>query len=209
MISQDEAQELMIKFLELRKRFEETHSPQDEKALKAHEAICIDQFQYLITMRTNKYRQFANHDDLYQDGLEALLKAMKTYNPKKGSWFWWAHKYIDTKISRMANLHTAIRYPLKFAKNTIPHKENNLPTLADNERRPDIELETLQIQAVIQSSMLVLNNKEHKIITMFYGLDGDKPMSVNKICLKLGITRTSCKNTLKQATRKLMKKIRL
>lgn len=207
-MTHDEAQELMIKLIILRERFEESKSKVDESAFRQHEIICINQFQYLITMRTNRYKQFANYEDLNQEGFEALLKAMKNYNPKKGSWFWWAHKYIDTKISRMANLHSAIRFPLKFAKQTAPHKENKLPTLIEN-RLPDQAYESLQIENLIHAAMPQLTMEERRVIIMAYGLDGEKPMSINRVCLKLNITRTTCKKLIDGALRSLMKNIQL
>lgn len=210
-MNKEESQDLMIKLIELRTRFNETKSKEDEKLFRAHEKLCIEQFKYLITMRTSRYKHFANYEDLQQEGLEALLKAMKNYNPKKGSWFWWAHKYIDTKIARMANLHTTIRFPLKFAKTTVPHKESKLPMLIENDRIPDKEYEYSQTENLIQSLMAttLLTNEEKNILTMAYGLNGDKPMSINKICLTLGLTRTTCKNIIDGALRTLMKNIRL
>lgn len=87
MIELEEAQNLMVKFVDLRKIANETQNPKDIKAFKDHEKICIDKFKYLVTMRTNRYKKFSNYDDLNQEGMEALVKAMKNYNPKKGIFF--------------------------------------------------------------------------------------------------------------------------
>jgi len=210
-MNKDDSQDLMIKLIELRNQFNETKSKEDEKLYRAHEKLCIEQFKYLILMRTNRYRNFSNYEDLQQEGYEALLKAMKNYNPKKGSWFWWAHKYIDTKIARMANLHTTIRYPLKYAKNNVPHKEAKLPMLIESEKIPEREYENFQTEHLIQSVMAtsLLNDQSKTILNMAYGLDGNKPMSINKICLTLGITRTVCKNLINDALRTLVKNIQL
>ena len=88
----------------------------EKLAFEKQQKICVEKFKYLITMKTNRYKKFSNYEDLNQDGYEALLKAMKNYNPDKGIFFYWAFKYINTRISRCANLHTAIRYPLKYSK---------------------------------------------------------------------------------------------
>jgi DNA-directed RNA polymerase specialized sigma subunit len=129
MLTEQEAQDMMNKLYSLRK--EALNNSEIKKELDKHERICIEKFKYLVTMKTGKYKSFNNFDDLNQEGYLALVTAMKNYNPSLGSFFWWAHKYIDTRISRSANLHTTIRYPLKVAKNTTPHKETIMPIIIE------------------------------------------------------------------------------
>jgi len=190
MLTEQDAQELMITLINLRERKKDDESVITQ--LKKHEQICIEKFKYLVTMKTGRYKAFSNYDDLNQEGFEALIKAMNNYNPKKGSFFWWAHKYIDTRISRSANLHTTIRYPLKVAKNNTPHKEAIMPTLIEERHCPDKELEDVQINYAIQESIASLTKEQKEIIELAYGLDGDKPMSINKICKKLNVSRPYC-----------------
>src|SRR6202046_3279692 len=101
MISHQEAQQLMSEFVRLRKKAKS--NPKYKFELQKIENLCMEKFRYLVTMRTNRYKNFSNHEDLIQEGYEALLKAMNSYNPNKGNLFWWIHKYIDTRISRSAN----------------------------------------------------------------------------------------------------------
>jgi DNA-directed RNA polymerase specialized sigma subunit len=131
MLTIDEAQTLMEKLIDLRTRAKESKDPQDVRNFKKQETLCVEKFGYLVTMKTSRYKSFANYQDLNQEGYEALLKGMKNYNPKKGNAFWWFHKYIDTRISRSANLHTTIRYPLKVAKALPPHKESTMPIMVE------------------------------------------------------------------------------
>jgi RNA polymerase sigma factor (sigma-70 family) len=150
-------------------------------------------------MKTGRYKAFSNYEDLNQEGFEALIKAMNNYNPKKGSFFWWAHKYIDTRISRSANLHTTIRYPLKVAKAATPHKEAVMPLLIEERYCPDRELEESQLNHAIQGAVSILTPEQREVISLAYGFDGDKPMSINKICKKLNISRLSCIKTINSA----------
>lgn len=199
MLQEKEAQDLMIKFIELREKANESKLSQDIVEFKKHEKICIEKFKYLVTMKTGRYKSFSNYDDLNQEGLEALVKSMKNYNPKKGIFFYWAHKYIDTRISRSANLHTTIRYPLRVAKATTPHKEAIMPTLIEERHCPDKELEEAQTVSSIDMAMAMLTSDQKEIIGLAYGIDGDKPMSINKICKKLNISRVSCVKTINNA----------
>lgn len=199
MIQEQEAQDLMNKFISLREKCTETNSEEDLKLFKRHESICIEKLSYLVHMKTFRYKAFNNYDDLVQEGLEALVKSMKNYNPKKGNIFWWAHKYIDTRISRSANLHTTIRFPLKVAKEFTPHKETIMPTLIEESNCPDKQLETCQSMSSLNFAMTKLTEEQKRIIELIYGLNNDKPMSINRVCHKLGINRAACIKTINTA----------
>jgi RNA polymerase sigma factor (sigma-70 family) len=192
MLTEQEAQDLMTKLIDLRDQLKKGEDVKLRTELKKHEQICMEKFRYLVTMKTGRYKAFSNYEDLNQEGFEALIKAMNNYNPKKGSFFWWAHKYIDTRISRSANLHTTIRYPLKVAKASTPHKESVMPLLIEERYCPDKELEDSQLNHAIQGAISVLTKEQREVISLAYGFDGDKPMSINKICKKLNISRLSC-----------------
>jgi len=192
MLTEQEAQSLIEKLVDLRLRSKNLEDSQARSELRKHEQICINKFKYLVTMKTGRYKTFSNYEDLNQEGFEALLKAMKTYNPKKGSFFAWAHHYIGTRISRSANLHTTIRYPLRVAKETAPHKEAVMPVIVEEQYCPDKQLENSQVNFAIQNAFTSLNDVQKQIINLAYGLEGDKPMSVNKICKTLNISRLNC-----------------
>ena len=199
MLTEQEAQDLMTNLIDLRQKVKETGDAKLSNELKKHEKICMEKFRYLVTMKTSRYKAFSNYDDLNQEGFEALIKAMNNYNPKKGSFFWWAHKYIDTRISRSANLHTTIRYPLKVAKNNTPHKESVMPLLIEERYCPDKELEESQTTQAIQGALSKLSAEQKEIVNLAFGFDSDKPMSINKICKKLSISRLSCIKTINSA----------
>jgi RNA polymerase sporulation-specific sigma factor len=209
MLTEQEAQKLMIELISLREIVQNSDDPDVLDKLKKHEQLCIENFKYLIFMKTGRYKSFANYDDLNQEGFEALLKAMKNYNPTKGSFFWWAHKYIDTRISRSANLHTTIRYPLKVAKINIPHKETSLPLLVEEQYCPDKRLEELQSVNSIQTAMCFLTEEQKNIVNLSFGFGGDKPLSINKICKKLNISRSYCIRLIDSALDVIKEKIKL
>ena len=197
MINEKEAQDLMEKFISLREQSKKDSSLLQE--FKKHERICIEKFEYLISMRTYRYKNFPNYDDLHQEGFEALLKAMKNYNPKKGIFFYWAHKYIETRISRSANLHTAIRYPLKYAKENPPHRESSLPILIDKNNIPDKNLELKEIADTICGSIDKLDKNKQDVVRLFFGLTEEGPMTINKVCKKMNISRVNCIKSINDA----------
>ena len=199
MLTEKEAHSLMDTLISLKKQFAENKDRQIEIELKKHEQLCMDKFRYLVSMRTHKYRSFNNYEDLNQEGYEALLKAMLTFQPGKGSFFSWAHHYISTRISRSANLHTTIRYPLQIAKKTPPHKENDLPTQIEERECPDTQLEFSELSYTLQDAMSVLSPQQQNIMYLVFGFDGGKPMSVNKICKKFGLSRIACHKIINES----------
>lgn len=209
MLNMEEAQNIMVKFIELREKFKETKSLQDKRALEIHQRECVEKFSYLITMRTSRYKNFSNYEDLNQEGQEALIKAMNSFNPNKGCFFAWAHNYVSTRISRSANLHTTIRFPLKVAKAHPPHKESIMPVQIEERFCPDKQLEESQTTQAIQGALSFLSREQQEIISLAYGFDGDKPMSINKICKKLNISRLSCIKTISSALSSMRENIKI
>lgn len=210
MIDIEEAQQLIERFIQLRQELKGDNSTPSAKLIfERHQRICIEKFTYLITMRTNRYRNFPNYDDLNQEGMEALIKSMATYNPKKGCFFYWAHHYISTRISRCANLHTTIRVPLKVAKETPPYRENSLPLLIEEHYIPEKEMEKAEITHEITNLIDVLEDDQRLAIVSIYGLDGEKPLSINKVAKKLGITRIVCLKLIDSSLDTLKEYIRL
>ena len=209
MLTEIEAQDLMIKLIELRQEAKSSTDPKLVKELKKHETLCIEKFKYLVTMKTGRYKAFGNYEDLNQEGFYALMKAMDNYSPKKGSFFWWAHKYIDTRISRSANLHTTIRYPLKVAKETAPHKESVMPLLIETRHCPDQELEDQQLFETIENGLATLSDEQRNVVSLVFGFDDDKPMSINKFCKQLNISRANCNKLIGSALSQLKERVKL
>jgi RNA polymerase sigma factor (sigma-70 family) len=210
MLSIDDAQDLMLKFINLKNKFELSKNNEDLKELKVHEKICIEKFSYLVQMRIGRYKAFSNYEDLNQEGLEALTKAMKTYNPeKKGIFFWWANKYIGTKIARSANFHSTIHYPLKFSKINIPHREIRMPILIEKNKSPEKLLEMEQSLDALRNTFEILEENQKNILNFVFGFENDKPLSISKICKKMSISRAYCIRTLNSALICLRGNIRL
>ncbi len=206
MITEKEAKELMTKLNGLKAKAKEDGSQEE---LNKHLQVCMEKFKYLVTVRTGRYKSFANYDDLNQEGFEALLRAMKTYNQKKGSFFSWAHHYIGTRISRAANMHSTIRYPMKIAKDVAPHKEIEIPEMIDEGMNAFDSAEEKETSKAIRDVLKSLTKRKRTVILLAYGFDGDKPMSINKICHKLNINRNKCIDILNDALDKLRDNIKI
>lgn len=207
MITEEAARDLVFTYHTLADNLKNKNTKENERALKKHEDLCIVKFDYLIKMKASKYKKFNNYDDLYQEGRLALFRAMSNYDPSKGSFFWWAHHYIGTKIKRSANLHTTIRYPLKEANKHTPHKLWEIPILIEETYCPDKMAESSEAYELITDSLAILNDKQKAVISLAYGIDVDNPYPVNKICKTLNITRIQYNALLKNAMSKVKSNI--
>ena len=175
---------------------------------KKHETLCIKQFSYVVEMHANKYKAFFNYEDLLQEGFEAMLKAMKTYDPEKGSVFWWLNQYIKTRIQRSANTHTAIRYPLTYAREHQPRKEN-MPLIIDNHYTADVVIETFEVSEALKNATEQLDAFHKEIVDLFFGLESGKPGSIKKICRNMKITKEQCVEALGDALNSLKDNIKI
>lgn len=189
MISIEEAQELMTKFIMLKKEYDKSKDHKDFVSLRRHEELCIKKFHYLITMRTDRYKSFANYEDLNQEGCVALMKAMKNYNPEKGIFFWWAHKYIDTRVSRSANTHSVIKYPLSLARTISPRRENKLPTMVEDVYCPDKQAEKSELRKALNNAINGLSKRQQKAVSLIFGLSDDDPLSITRVSKKMKMSR--------------------
>lgn len=211
MLTNSQANRLMKRLIALRERSKKTKDSKILDKLKRHELICIEKFKYLITMHTGQYKSFPNYDDLNQEGYVALIGAMKTFKLNKGSWFYWAHRYISTRVSRAANAHSTIRFPIRYAKKHPPHKETKLPIMIEQRVLfcPEKTFEGAEISNAIECAMKLLNRKQKKIVNIYYGLTGDKPNSISKLCKKMKMSRMNTIKTLNTALELLKQNIQI
>jgi RNA polymerase sigma factor (sigma-70 family) len=195
--NQDEAEEYAKKLIELR------NGSCKELKLKqeylAYQLVCISKFKYIVDAHVAKYKKFSNFEDLKQEAYEALVMAIKTYDSNKGSFSWWAGKYIKTKVYRSANAHSTIRFPLKQAKEIKPHKITNMPILADMKISATDGIEVLQTSESIHKAINQLPNKHQMIVNMLFGFNGIEQQSINNITKKLAISRPQFLKTFEEA----------
>lgn len=191
-VNNKEANEILKKYLSLKEAAAKSKAA--EKAYKEYESFCVDKFDYLIHKKLNRYKQFANYEDLYQEARIALLSALKSYKPKCNNWFWWAGKYINTKISREANNHSTIKIPIKQAKTMRPYKVSEIPTIIDTDS-PELNINNKVLNKAIRAAVSELPDEYRKVIE----LSGMEGLSISKISKNLNISRNNCMKLLSRA----------
>lgn len=205
--NQEEIDEFAREFIKLRTRAQKSKSKTVKQKFEEYQAFCFDKFRPLVIGRVGKYRKFSNYNDLIQDGYEALVLALRTYNPDKGSFTWWADKYISTRISRAANAHSTIRFPLKKARELKPFKISTIPTLIDTQPDALENIEMSQTSDYILSAIKELPEQHQRLINLIYGFHGVKPQAMGTVLKALAISRPQCLRILEEAKSKLKEKL--
>jgi len=204
---QEEIDAIATEFIRLRKKALKTKSQLLKLKFREYETYCIERFKYLVLTKVSKYRKFSNYKDLEQDGFEALLLALKTYQPSKGSFTWWADRYISTRVSRAANAHSTIRFPLKKARELKPFKTATIPILVDEQPDACENLSASETSTHVSNAIRELPADHQRLINLIYGLHGMKPHSIGNALKALSISRPQCLKILEEAKTKLKEKL--
>lgn len=201
--NQEEIDAFATKVITLRKRAEKTKSRAVKRQYKELQDQFVAKFRYLVLNRIGKYRKFSNYPDLEQDGLEALVLALRTYNPEKGSFTWWADKYISTRVARAANTHSVIRFPLKKAREIKPYKIATIPTIVDTQPTAQQNIEQTETATRVGAALKTLSPEHQKLLTLIYGLQGVKPQPMGNVQTTLSLSRSQCLKMLEEAKTQL------
>lgn len=182
---------LLIEFVNARDKFFRRKTKQNLANYTKLRDSCCKAFDYIVEGRAGKYKQFSNYEDLKQDGRIALLSALQSYQPEKGSFTFWANQYIKTKLSRQANKHSVLKIPLKKARDIQPFKVSKMP---EESYSPDMggDLDKDYWMKQIYNILNILP-KEQKVVaeTLFYTENSIKN-SRALICNELKISTDEC-----------------
>lgn len=206
--NQEEIDEYAKELINLRDKFQKSKNLILKQKYLEYQKFCMVKFKYLVTVRVSKYRKFSNYKDLEQDGFEALILALRTYNPSKGSFTWWANKYISTRISRAANTHSTIRFPLKKAKELKPFKIASIPIIIDMQPNAFESIQKSEATTKMQNAIKELPERHQKVINLIYGFQGMEPHSIGDTLETLSLSRPQCLKLLEEAKTQLKEKIK-
>lgn len=182
----------------------ENSLPSSEKIhLQIEKNKCIKNLAWLVTQRGGRYKKFSNYEDLMQDGQEALIMALKSYKPGEGNFLTWAFYYIKTKLSRRANKHSVIHFPMAFARDNKPHKMSELPILVDDSNPQEKATEN-ELILKLQESVNNLPTLHQVVIRQHYGMEIEGQVLSQKILFKrYGLNLKEYRRILQEAQEQL------
>lgn len=154
------------------------------------------------------YTQTGGQDDLISIGTIGLIKGISTFKPDKNVRLaTYASRCIENEILMHFRAQRKLQGEVSLSDTLDPDGEGNALSLMDVISVDDDMLENLdardsciQVRKYVESR---LNEREKKIITMRYGLDGKPPRTQREIAAESGISRSYVSRIEKRALKKL------
>ncbi len=108
-----------------------------------------------------------------------------------------AHEVMENQS--LSGRHVSVDAPFEAGE------ENNLlDVLTDaNNGTPDLQLIIDSLKAEIQRALSTLTSREAEVISCYFGLDGNMPMTLEELGIKFGLTRERVRQIKEKATRRL------
>jgi len=150
------------------------------------------------------YSNMKDQDDLISIGTIGLIKAVSTFDCDKGTRFaTYASRCIENEILMYFRNKKKSAQDVYISDPIDTDKEGNSLTLMDIMADEDNILDNIDLR--LKSERLhryidsFLDEREQQIITMRYGLSGQKPLTQREVAAKLGISRSYVSRIEKKA----------
>lgn len=156
------------------------------------------------------YAQSSDIDDLISIGTIGLIKAVKTFDHKKGTRFaTYGSRCVENEILMYFRSVRKTSSEIFFGEALDTDKDGNTLSLADIladsadiTEEVDIKINSERLHKYIYE---LLDTRERQIIIMRYGLGGGAALTQREVAKKLGISRSYVSRIEKRAIEKLRK----
>ena len=182
--------------------------------------LITSNLRFVITCAKQYVGQGVPLLDLINAGNKGLCEACVNFDPDRGYKFlsfavWYIRREI---IKEIYNNGRTIRYPITYISKITKVKKAYDNFLVKNQREPtDEELINLISEEItpfsdtftqdtIANSLKVLNEREYKVITKFYGLNGVEERTIKDIAKEMNLGDERVRQLRKGAIKKLEKR---
>ena len=182
-----------------------------EEAAQAQK-ILVERNLRLVVHIVKKYQNADEDiDDFISIGCIGLIKAIKTFDDKKGRLATYACRCIENELLLFLRGKKKYSREVSLFEPIGQDKEGNEIHLVDviEQNQPDI-VENMELSGNIKRLFVLmdasLTERERKILIMRYGLYGNREVTQNEIGEALGISRSYVSRIEKKALGKLREK---
>lgn len=179
-----------------------------EEAARAKEMLIIRNLR-LVAHIAKKYQNTdEDMEELISIGCIGLIKAIDTFDDKKGRLATYACRCIDNELLMLLRGKKKTSREVSLFESIGQDKEGNEICLVDviEQQQPDI-LESMELAVEIKKLFRLMREKltdrEQEILVMRYGLLGKREQTQNEIGDRLGISRSYVSRIEKKAIGKL------
>lgn len=182
-----------------------------EEAERAKEILTVRNLR-LVAHIAKKYQNAEDDmEDLISIGCIGLIKAIDTFDDKKGRLATYACRCIDNELLMLLRGKKKTSKEVSLFESIGQDKEGNEICLVDviEQQQPDI-IENIELSGKIKKLFSLmdesLTDREREILLMRYGLLGKKEATQSEIGAALGISRSYVSRIEKKALGKLREK---
>jgi RNA polymerase sigma factor (sigma-70 family) len=163
----------------------------------------VEQYTPLVHKIVNKYSWMAprhSRQDLVQEGLVGIVKALKTFEPKRGYQFMtWVYPQIRGAVSSVARKENRNpKYPLSLEQSDW---SSNLEDTNRYQVKDDVAAG--MVREILLIGCGSLDTKQASIVCDRFGLLGKKPMRQGDVAKKYGLTKQAVQSYLARFHRKV------
>ena len=172
----------------------------DQQAL---EKLVTANLGFVVTVARQYQDNGLSLDDLVSEGNLALMLAAGKWKPEKGIRFvqyavWDIRKAIERAIEQQGNIIHDAPASVGFTNSRVDM------AVAKSNRNADESVTFLSADTELAGSLGCLNERERKVIILYYGL-GTDALTMMEIANEMGLKRERVRQIRKKAERKLRK----
>lgn len=161
------------------------------------EEILVKHNLRLVAHIAKKYKSaYSDTDDLISVGSIGLIKAVRTYNLDKCKNFSsYASKCIENEMLMVLRSEKKLSQEISIDTSLGSDSDGNELTIADTLFDPKSDLELIAdksgaMKKIKDIAMQILSEREYKIISLRYGINGTAPETQKQVAKKLNISRS-------------------
>ena len=186
-----------------------------KKGDKEAEELLIKHNLRLVAFMAKKYKNYNDQDDLISVGSIGLMKAIKTYNSEtKNSFSTYASRCIDNEILMMLRSQRKYSNEVSLEESIGTDKDGNAISFIDvlsedGEESVSSSVEkNLLIEKVCSIVLTQMDERERDVVSMRYGLFGNRPQTQKEIAKIFGISRSYVSRIEKSALEIIRERIK-
>lgn len=179
----------------------------------AREKLILHNLRLVAHIVKKYYLSGVDQEDLISIGTIGLIKAIDSFNPVNGTRFaTYAGKCLQNEILMYFRAQKKLQNEVSMNETIDVDKDGNPLTYVDVISTEDTIADDLFLKISSDKASRIirscLDERERSIISMRYGLSGEKPLTQREVAKKLSISRSYVSRIEKSALEKIAEHLR-